>query len=656
MTRITFRLTLWLALLVAAVIAVVSCGPSATPTPTPRPPTPTATPAPAPTLKIVKPAAGASIVAGNVEVAIEVSNFTIVQPGGAPVAGQGHVHYYLDAEIPTTPGQPAVTAPGTYKASSSAAATWENVAPGTHTLGVQLVNNNHTPLTPAVTARVEITVAPVAPTVKITRPAEGASLAEGNVEVAIEVGNFTLAAPGGPVVGGQGHVHYYLDVEIPTTPGQPAVTAAGTYKATSSGTATWENVALGTHTLGVQLVNNNHTPLSPPVTAKVEITVTPKALIPTVKIVKPSAGSSLPVGSVEVAIEVGNFTLAAPGGPVVAGQGHVHYYLDVAIPTAPGAPAVTAAGTYKATGSATATWENVTAGTHTLGVQLVNNNHTPLTPPVTTTVSITLAPAASAGVRFTKPVAGSSVAAGSVDVAIEVGNFTLVAPGGANAPAQGHVHYYLDVEIPTTPGRPAVTAAGTYKATSATTATWENVSAGQHTLGVQLVNSDHTPLASPVTASIAITVTPPAAGPSLKILRPTPGASVPAGNLQVAIEVANFSIVAPGGAAVAGQGHVHYYLDVAIPTTPGIPAVTAAVTYEAAPTNTATWPNVAAGTHTLGVQLVNNDHTPLNPPVTARVSILVTPTGAGEGEGGVTAEPTPTPPPVYVPPSYPYGY
>ncbi len=35
----------------------------------------------------------------------------------------------------------------------------------------------------------------------------------------------------------------------------------------------WENMAPGEHTFGVQLVNNNHTPLDPPVTAAVMVTV-----------------------------------------------------------------------------------------------------------------------------------------------------------------------------------------------------------------------------------------------------------------------------------------------------------------------------------------------------------------------------------------------
>ncbi len=96
---------------------------------------------------------------GSVQVTIEVSNFSVVSKLGQPDApGEGHIHYYLDAEPPTTPGQPAVTGPGTYAATLEMSHTWENVEPGEHTFYVQLVNNSHTPLETPVVARVTINV------------------------------------------------------------------------------------------------------------------------------------------------------------------------------------------------------------------------------------------------------------------------------------------------------------------------------------------------------------------------------------------------------------------------------------------------------------------------------------------------------------------
>ena len=124
-----------------------------------------------PTVIIESPVGGATVPAGNVTVHITTTNFQRVAPGGANVAGQGHVHYYLDVAIPTTQGQPATTAPGTYKVTNEDTVVWENLAPGTHTLGVQLVNNDHTPLSTPVTVQITITVQAPATTTPTTTPA-----------------------------------------------------------------------------------------------------------------------------------------------------------------------------------------------------------------------------------------------------------------------------------------------------------------------------------------------------------------------------------------------------------------------------------------------------------------------------------------------------
>ncbi|MBI4188689.1 MAG: DUF4399 domain-containing protein [Chloroflexi bacterium] len=111
--------------------------------------------------------------------------------------------------------------------------------------------------------------------------------------------------------------------------------------------------------------------------------------------------------------------------------------------------------------------------------------------------------------------------------------------------------------------------------------------------------------------------------PTLTVV--TPSATIPAGTVNVSVAVTNFTLTLPGGINVPGQGHLHYYLDVVIPTTPGLPAVTPVGTYQATPGTTAVWNNVLPGQHTFGAQLVNNDHTPLSPPVTATVTVNVVP-------------------------------
>jgi len=55
-----------------------------------------------------------------------------------------------------------------------------------------------------------------------------------------------------------------------------------------------------------------------------------------------------------------------------------------------GESAISAPGTYKASHQTTITWENLSEGEHTLSAQLVNSDHMPLSPAVTTTITITV--------------------------------------------------------------------------------------------------------------------------------------------------------------------------------------------------------------------------------------------------------------------------
>jgi outer membrane protein assembly factor BamB len=225
------------------------------------------------------PGNGASVTSGAVKVSVQALNFKLIDKlGQTTVNGEGHIHFFMDADAPTTPDKPAVTAAGTYAATANATYTWANVTPGTHTFSAELVNNNHTPLVPPVIVKATITVKEPAPAISITTPANRSTMAAGNVAVSVKVSNFNLVNKLGTTnVAGEGHVHYFLDVVAPTEQGKPAVTAAGTYAATADTTYTWTNVKPGTHTLSVELVNNNHTPLVPPVVTRVVIVVSTSA-------------------------------------------------------------------------------------------------------------------------------------------------------------------------------------------------------------------------------------------------------------------------------------------------------------------------------------------------------------------------------------------
>lgn len=137
-----------------------------TPIPTTLPPTLPATPLPRPDLTIVSPLADQIIRGDFVTVRVRVEDFTLESALGSPnVPGHGHLHYYLDSAVPTTPGQSALTDPGTYAPTAAESYTWTNVSPGVYTFSVQLVNNDHTPVIPLVSDEVRVEVEPARPTV-----------------------------------------------------------------------------------------------------------------------------------------------------------------------------------------------------------------------------------------------------------------------------------------------------------------------------------------------------------------------------------------------------------------------------------------------------------------------------------------------------------
>lgn len=114
-----------------------------------------------------------------------------------------------------------------------------------------------------------------APSISIDTPEDGARVPAGGVEVKISAANFQVVDKlGQPPAEGEGHVHFYMDVAtVPTEAGKPAVSAQGTYHATATTSYTWPDVSSGEHTFSAQLVNNDHTPLSPPAFRTVKVTV-----------------------------------------------------------------------------------------------------------------------------------------------------------------------------------------------------------------------------------------------------------------------------------------------------------------------------------------------------------------------------------------------
>lgn len=103
---------------------------------------------------------------------------------------------------------------------------------------------------PAATSGGSATTA-AAPTIKVTSPKNGDSLAPGDVLVAVETTDLKFVMPGNKNVAGEGHVHFSLDGK----PEQMSTTPSYTFK----------DVAAGSHTLRAQLVQNNTEPFDPPI-------------------------------------------------------------------------------------------------------------------------------------------------------------------------------------------------------------------------------------------------------------------------------------------------------------------------------------------------------------------------------------------------------
>ncbi|WP_332450214.1 fasciclin domain-containing protein, partial [Methanoculleus sp.] len=343
-----------------------------TPTPTGNvTPTPTGNVTPMPTgnvtppteanVTIVEPMDGATLPAGNVTVSVNVTNFTLVEPAGQPNApGEGHLHYYLDAVVPTNESEPAIPATGGYVISTNLTHTWENVTAGEHNLSVQAVNNDHTPLIPLVFQTVNVTVG-------------------GENVTPMPTGNVTPTPTGNVTPTPTGNV-------TPTPTGNVTPTPTENVTPTPTGNVTpmpTENVT--------PMPTGNVTPMP---TGNVTPMPTGNVTPPTeanVTIVEPMDGATLPAGNVTVSVNVTNFTLVEPAGqPNAPGEGHLHYYLDAVVPTNESEPAVPEFGGYVISTNLTHTWENVTAGEHNLSVQLVNNDHTPLIPLVFQTVNVTV--------------------------------------------------------------------------------------------------------------------------------------------------------------------------------------------------------------------------------------------------------------------------
>jgi plastocyanin len=121
-----------------------------------------------PRLDIVSPSDGTIIASSNVSVTVSVENFNLADKIGQISGGQheGHLIFYMDVSPPVHQGRTALTQRGSYTATTETSHTWENIRPGRHVLGVQMVTNNNEPLTVprSLTIDVNVVIPPRQPT------------------------------------------------------------------------------------------------------------------------------------------------------------------------------------------------------------------------------------------------------------------------------------------------------------------------------------------------------------------------------------------------------------------------------------------------------------------------------------------------------------
>ena len=90
------------------------------------------------------------------------------------------------------------------------------------------------------------------------------------------------------------------------------------------------------------------------------------------------------------------------------------------------------------------------------------------------------------GLTIIAPADGAVLPAGDITVSVAVSNFTLVPSYGQDyVSGEGHLHYYMDLPVPVSDQRAAVTPPGRFVPTTDTSHTFVNVPAGSHNFSVE---------------------------------------------------------------------------------------------------------------------------------------------------------------------------
>jgi len=421
-----------------------------------------------------------------------------------------------------------------------------------NTIRVELANNDHTSLSDPVFDEVRLTVPSGVPEIKLDAALFEAQVNAASLEAGLTFSNITIdgAAIGQPSVAGRGHYHAWLDGILLGPSAASAVLLT--------------ELSAGPHLLVVELRNNDHSPLVPRVVDWEPFTVLAGA--PGISITSPAAATAIGLNFTVVTVATQNFSIVDKGGlPNVAGEGHWHLVLDGALYNM----------FYGPSGVVLA----LAGGTHTIRAELAQNDHTPLASPAFDIVTVTvggLMPTLS----IASPAAGAVLYGNSTDVTVAIANFTLAPSkvGQAAVNGEGHWHVFVD---------------GVYSGNTATLSfTLAGLAPGDHVVMAQLFNNDHTPLAVEVSASVSITV---AAVPSVRVTTPAAELTTTTGQVTVTVELGNFTLDPVGTPTnAAGHGHLHVFVDGNLTEMVSVRTINVS--------------NLSVGTHTIRIELANNDH------------------------------------------------
>ena len=91
-------------------------------------------------------------------IVVKVEGTTLTRPDGSTDPSRVHLQYLLDGSFPQSDGPVPLQPP--YVHSPMPQHTFKGLAPGSHTVAIQLAYGNHAPLKPRVQREVTFTVVP----------------------------------------------------------------------------------------------------------------------------------------------------------------------------------------------------------------------------------------------------------------------------------------------------------------------------------------------------------------------------------------------------------------------------------------------------------------------------------------------------------------